>query len=97
VINLYAVYPDTYEYQVFVFAESGNKAKMLMVNHFTNDEPYTMWRYKLLKKDVNKEYDGMVVECETDKAYEYVKELGFEYMVEGGMRNEVDGRTNTKV
>lgn len=78
-VNLYKVIDENYEYCMFVFAESRNQAKQFCVGRHDDSETYISFRCKTLEKDVNPDYFATVVDCPNDKAYEYVKALGFEY------------------
>lgn len=77
VVNLYAVYPSSYDYCYFVFSKTANKAKSYCVNRMSDDEPYIDFRIITLKKDVDSEYEFTVVDSEDDKEYEYIQKLGF--------------------
>lgn len=76
-VNLYAVYPNSYDYCYFVFARTSNKAKAYCVNRMSDDELYIDFRISTLKKDVGSEYEFTVVDSENDKEYEYIQKLGF--------------------
>lgn len=77
-MNLYVVCPDGQEWACFVFAETGNKAKQMIVNHI-DDTPYIDFRYSTLKKDVG----GDPEVCDTD--CDRLGVLGFKYMTEEEM------------
>ena len=85
-MNLYFVTDCCYESGAFVFAESGNKAKSMMVNHFSDDEPYTYWRYQTLVKNVDEKQGGKIIDYYDDDGYDYVQQLGFEFKEETEVR-----------
>ena len=80
-MNLYQVSIINVDYCTFVFAETRNKAKYMMVGCF-GDEEYCDLRTLLLKKDVGGV--ATVIEHEGDAGYKRVQELGF------GFREEVE-------
>ena len=73
-MNLYQVSIINVDYCTFVFAETRNKAKYMVVNRFGQEE-YCDLRAKLLKKDVGG--IATVVEHEGDEHYSKVLGLGF--------------------
>lgn len=77
-MNLYWV-TDNDDYGAYVFAESRNKARMMMVHHF-DDEEYIDLRAYLKAKDVGG--DSRVVECEEEKGYDRVLACGCRYATE---------------
>ena len=52
-MNLYAIYPSSYDWCCYVFAETPNKAKYMLVRYFNEqDEQYIDFRYGVVGKDV---------------------------------------------
>jgi len=84
-MNLYQVSVQNDEWCTFVFAETRNKAKVMMVGWFF-DEEYCDFRTRLLKKDVGG--IATVVEHEGDEHYSKVLGLGF------GFREDVEDGDN---
>lgn len=79
-MNLYQVYPTTYDYCYFVFAKTANRAKSLCTHYNTVDEDYIDLRCRLLKKNVGGE--ETVVDHPLDKDYARVLAEGFKYIEE---------------
>jgi len=77
VVNLYAVSTKDWDWSIFVFASTGNKAKSLSV-HCNDDEEYVDLRYSLLKKDVGGKNNAIVTD-QDDEDYKRVDALGFGY------------------
>jgi hypothetical protein len=77
-MNLYVVSPIEKEWSCFVFAETGNKAKQMVVNYI-DDTPYIDLRYSTMRKDVG----GKAAACDDD--CERLKALGYRYMTEEEM------------
>ena len=74
-MNLYWV-TDNDECGTYVFAETRNKARNMMVGWFS-DEEYINLRALLLSKDVGG--DSRVVDCEHADGYDRVLALGQKY------------------
>ena len=72
------------EYGYFVFSETANRARSMCVHHLTDDEEYIYLSAYLKRKDVGGTEE--IVDCEHDKSYQRVVDLGFKFMTE----DEVD-------
>jgi hypothetical protein len=95
-MNLYIVCPDGQEWGCFVFAETPNKAKQMLVNKI-DDTPYIDFRYSTLKKDVGGNPEVCDTDCERldalgykymsiDEADEYESQLDWDYMAHCDIR-----------
>ena len=80
-MNLYIVYEKTgsycSDYGTYVFAETANRAKSMMVCHYS-DEQYVDLRVNLLKKDVG----GKEEIIDTEEGCDRLSDLDFRYMTE---------------
>ena len=63
-MNLYKVYPFGDEWCCYVFAETRNKAKTMLVHYFTNDDEYIDYGCKTVKKNVGGEPEVCDGDCE---------------------------------
>lgn len=61
-MNLYKVMPITYDWCCYIFAETRNKAKSMLVGHFDDDNKYIDFRCETIKKNV----DGNSQICDVD-------------------------------
>lgn len=52
-MNLYKVYPLKDEWCCYVFAETRNKAKTMLVHYFTSDDEYIDYGCRTIKTDVH--------------------------------------------
>jgi hypothetical protein len=77
-MNLYWVSGCEYQYGVFIFTTSRNRAKMLAVGQFNDSDTYLDMRCQTLKKDVSGR--ETVVDCDFDEDYKRVTELGFGFI-----------------
>ena len=85
-MNLYWVC-DNNEYGAYVFAETRNRARSMMVGHFY-DEEYIYLKAYLKKRDVGGE--EAIVDDDTDKDYKRVTDLDFRFMTEEELDEWVD-------
>ena len=76
-MNLYLVYVGRFEWCCFVFTTSRNRAKMLVMQCFGTDDPYTDYRCITKQKDVGG--TERVIDWQEDEEYYRVTELGFSY------------------
>ena len=82
-MNLYSVNCSE-DWQVFVFAETRNRAKMMFLDWY-GDCFYIDIRARILKKDTGGIAE--VVDTDWEDNYKRVTDLGFRYLTEG----EVEG------
>lgn len=74
-MNLYNVSTDFTQYSCFVFANTRNEARTMMVDYFW-DEPYIELKARLIKKDVDGDYEVCDVDCDR------LAKLGIKYLTE---------------
>lgn len=75
-INLYLVYPRSDEWCCYIFAESRNKAKYMIVGHFSHYDgsEYIDYNAVTIKKDVGGSPEVCDLDCDRLKA------IGIEYL-----------------
>jgi hypothetical protein len=72
-MNLYFVYPYNDEWCCYVFAETRNKAKTMILHYFTDDDYYIDYGCRIIYKNV----DGISEVCDED--CERLKLYGIKY------------------
>jgi hypothetical protein len=69
-MNLYMVYPRGDDWCCYIFAETRNKAKMMLLHYFTYDDEYIDYGCRTIKKDVGGESEVCDEDCERLKMYD---------------------------
>ncbi len=86
-MNLYVVMDNNYDWCVYVFDVSRNRARIRMAESY--DVEYVDTRCKTLKKGLNVP-KPMLVDDDSSEGYDIILELGYRYLTDEEIEEEYD-------